>query len=306
MADPKINNIKEINLKPLGASLFAALMPLLVLLSAIVLACFLAYFATLIWDGGISFRKVLKKSAQALLLLSVFPAMHYLKLTKAELGFAPWPVFFRQIGKGFLLGFVTLIPVFTTLYVLGVDVLDTSKIWTWSSLSKKLALDLLLALLISLFEEPVFRGLLIRGLNKKITLESAIVLSAMYYAILHFLSTPDEIPANQVTLLSGFVLAGDAFRHLLRPEIFSAFLALCAVGIFLGLLRTRLPASLGLCIGCHACWVWQIKLSKDLFNTNPHSDYLFLVSSYDGVIGPLVTVWLTVVMLSYLGYLKFK
>jgi hypothetical protein len=52
-----------------------------------------------------------------------------------------------------------------------------------------------------------------------------------------------------------------------------------------------------LCIGCHAGWVWQIKVSKDLFNLNSQSEFLYLVSSYDGVVGPIVSVWLFVAML---------
>jgi uncharacterized protein len=287
----------------LAQSTLAAITPLLILIAAILLACFLAYFAALIFGDVISFRTVLKKSAQVFLLLSIFPAMFWLKLNKTDLGFAARHIFLKQIGQGFLLGFITLLPVFAALYLLGVDVVDTTKPWTGNWLAKKILVDLLLALLISVFEEPVFRGILLSGLRKKLSLESAIVLSAMYYAILHFLNTPTEIPTSQITSLSGFTLVGEAFRHLLKPEILSAFLSLCAVGIFLGLLRTRMPVSIGLCIGCHTCWVWQIKLSKSLFNVNPQSDYLFLVSGYDGVIGPLVTVWLVTAMLGYLVYM---
>jgi hypothetical protein len=43
-------------------------------------------------------------------------------------------------------------------------------------------------------------------------------------------------------------------------------------------------------------------LSKSLFNINPNSDYLYLVSSYDGVIGPLVTAWLGLAMVGYYWY----
>ena len=75
------------------------------------------------------------------------------------------------------------------------------------------------------------------------------------------------------------------------------------VGIFLGVLRTQVKVSLGLCIGCHTCWVWQIKMSKQLFNTDFSSEYLYLVSSYDGVIGPLVTGWL---MLAIAGYFVYQ
>ncbi len=283
--------------------LTAAVAPLLVLLAATFLACIVAYLAVLVWGDAISFRTIIKKGSQVFLVLSIFPAMHYLKLNKFDLGFAYKPIFLKQIAQGFGLGFVTLIPVFIALYLLGVDVIDASKPWTFAWLSKKLVLELALALLISCFEEPVFRGVLLTGLSRKLSTCAAILIGAFYYATLHFVNTQTQIPASEITPFSGFKLIGEAFAQLLNPQIGSAFLALFTVGIFLGLLRTQLKTSLGLCIGCHASWVWQIKLSKSLFNTNPHSDYLFLVSSYDGVIGPLVTAWLSV---SIIGLLLYK
>lgn len=281
--------------------IYYALVPLLVLLAATFLACILAYFVVS-WDSSLSFRAIIKRSTQVFLLLSIFPFMRYLQLNKHDLGFSGMPVFFKQIGQGFGLGFVTLIPVFITLYLLGVDLIDKSQPWALVWLSKKLVIELLLALLISLFEEPVFRGILLTGLSKKLSVRAAILISAFYYASLHFLDSKTQIPAQELHFFSGFILLGEAFSHLLNSNILSAFFALFAVGVFLGLLRTQVNASLGLCIGCHACWVWQIKLSKTLFNTNPNSDYLYLVSRYDGVIGPMVTSWLILVMLGYFWY----
>jgi uncharacterized protein len=278
-----------------------ALVPLLVLLAATFLACILAYFLVTVWDD-LSFRTIIRKSTQLFLVLSIFPAMYCLKLNKFDLGFSARPVFFKQLWQGVGLGFITLLPVFIVLYLLDVNVIDESKPWTLFWVSKKLAIELLLALLISLFEEPVFRGILLTGLSKKLSVRVAILISAFYYAILHFLDSKTQIPLQDITIFSGFNLLSDAFAHLLNPEILSAFFALFAVGIFLGVLRTQVNASLGLCIGCHACWVWQIKLSKDLFNINPSSDYLYLVSSYDGVIGPLVTTWLVLAIIAHYLY----
>ncbi|MEQ1546183.1 MAG: CPBP family intramembrane glutamic endopeptidase [Methyloglobulus sp.] len=278
-----------------------ALVPLLVLLAATFLACILAYILVSLWHD-LSFRFIVKKASQLFLVLSIFPAMYYLKLNKFDLGFSQRPVFVKQLWQGVGLGFITLLPVFIALYLLGLNVIDESKPWTLFWVGKKLVIELLLALLISLFEEPVFRGILLTGLSKKLSVRAAILISAFYYAILHFLDSKTQIPAQELNLFSGFNLLAEAFAHLLNPEILSAFFALFAVGVFLGLLRTQVNASLGLCIGCHACWVWQIKLSKDLFNINPSSDYLYLVSSYDGVIGPLVTTCLVLAIMAHYLY----
>lgn len=280
--------------------LFYALVPLLVLLGATVLACVLGYFIMLGLDGQLPLRKIISKSTQLLLVLSIFPLMRYLNINREQLGFADRNLFFKQLGQGFVLGFVTLIPVFILLTVLGINVIDTSEPWTVAHIAEKSVLGLLLALLISLIEEPLFRGILLTGLARKLPILVAVLLSAFYYAILHFLDSKTLIPVEELTLWSGFELLAEAFANLVNPTILPAVLALFMVGLFLALLRTRVKTSLGLCIGCHTSWVWQIKLNKSLFNTDFNADYAYLVSRYDGVIGPLVTVWLFLAIVAYL------
>jgi len=201
---------------------------------------------------------------------------------------------------------ITLMPVFIAQYVLKINVIDDAHTWSVEWVVRNMAISLLLALIISLIEEPLFRGILLVGLNKKMPVAAAILLSSTYYAALHFLSSKTDIPVQDINLFSGFKLLGEAVGNLLNPNILSAFFALLLVGIFLGVLRTQVKSSLGLCIGCHTCWVWQIKMSKQLFNTDFSSDYLYLVSSYDGVIGPLVTGWLMLAIGSYFTYQHFN
>ena len=287
-------------------TLYYALLPLLVLLIAIALACVVSYFIVLGFGEFVEFRKIISKSTQVLLILSIFPITYYLKISKAQLGFASLPVFLKQIVLGFGLGLLTLLPVFIALYLLGINVLDDTQLWTAGLVLKNLIISLLLALLISLIEEPLFRGLLLVSLQKKLPVISAIMISASYYAALHFLNSNTNIAVQDLEIYSGFTLLTEAFTNLLNPAIFSAFLALLMVGIFLGVLRTQVKSSLGFCIGCHTCWVWQIKMNKTLFNTDFNSEYHYLVSSYDGVIGPLVTVWLLIAVLSYFIFCALK
>jgi membrane protease YdiL (CAAX protease family) len=232
-----------------------------------------------------------------LLVLCIFPIKKGLNLTWPDLGFAPSWFFFKQLALGLLLALVSLLPVFFILYALGVHVFDDSRQWTVLQIGEKIGIAFLLALLIGLFEEILFRGLLLTALRCSMSTTAAIAVSAFYYAELHFLKSSSTIAYADLHINSGFVMMAEAFGNLLNPAIFSALIALFVVGVFLGLLRTRQPQNLGLCIGCHCGWVWQIKVSKDLFNVNPQSEYLYLVSDYDGVIGPLVSVWLIMAML---------
>ena len=286
--------------------LFYTVVPLLILLAALSLACIVSYFIVLGIGDAISFRQLINRSAQLFLMLSIFPAMAYLKISKAELGFAQRSVFFKQLLQGFGLGFMTLIPVFIVLYVLKINVLDETQVWTIGLLAKNMTINLLIALLISLIEEPLFRGIMLVSLNKKLPVMAAILISSIYYAGLHFFSSNTDIPVQDITLFSGFKLLGEAFAHLMNPAILSAFFALLMVGVFLGVLRTQVKASLGLCIGCHTCWVWQIKMSKKLFDTDFSSPYHYLVSNYDGVVGPLVAGWLMLAIAVYFVYQQFN
>jgi uncharacterized protein len=286
--------------------LLYALVPLLVLLAVISLACIVSYVIVQGIGDFVPLRKIISKSTQFFLVLSIFPAMTYLKINKEALGFAPRPAFLKQLLQGFGLGFMTLMPVFIALAVLKINVIDESQIWTAGLLAKNMAISLILALIISLIEEPLFRGILLVSLNKKLPAIAAILISSTYYAALHFLSSKTDTPIQDINLFSGFKLLGEAVSNLLNPNILPAFFALLLVGVFLGILRTQVKCSLGLCIGCHTCWVWQIKMSKQLFNTDFSSNYLYLVSSYDGVIGPLVTGWLMLAIASYFVYQRVK
>ncbi|MEY3287963.1 MAG: hypothetical protein RLZZ419_205 [Pseudomonadota bacterium] len=286
--------------------LFYTAVPFLVLLVATSLSCTVGYFIVLGIGDAIPFRQILTRSTQLFLVLSIFPAMTYLKINKEALGFAPKWLFFKQLLQGFGLGFITLLPVFITLSVLEINVVDETQILTVGLLAKTMTINLLIALLISMIEEPLFRGLLLVSLHKKMSVIAAILISSTYYAGLHFLSIKTDLPVQEINLFSSFRLLGEAFGNLINSDNLPAFFALLMVGIFLGVLRTQVKVSLGLCIGCHTCWVWQIKMSKKLFNTDLSSEYIYLVSNYDGIIGPLVAGWLMLVIAGYFIYQQIK
>ncbi|MDP1666378.1 MAG: CPBP family intramembrane metalloprotease [Methylobacter sp.] len=283
-----------------------SIVPLLVLLSAASIACIVGYFIFQGIDGRLPLSKIITKSTQLFLVLSIFPAMAYLKFNKGDLGFVTKAVFLKQVLLGFGLGFVTLMPVFIAQYALGINIIDEAQQWSVGLVVEKMVISLLVALLVSMIEEPIFRGVLFAGLKKNLPVVAVILLSSTYYAALHFLDSHSEIPFQQAGILSGFTLLGEAFANLLNPEILSAFLALLMVGIFLGVLRAEVKQSLGLCIGCHTSWVWQIKMSKSLFNTDSSSEYFYLVSTYDGVVGPLVAGWLSLAIIGYFIYKKVQ
>ncbi|MFZ2726770.1 MAG: CPBP family intramembrane glutamic endopeptidase [Methylococcaceae bacterium] len=285
---------------------YNVLMPLFILIVSTAIACIIGYGLVLLTDNHLPLAKTISRITEVLLILSIFPALSILKLTKVDLGFSEKKIFSKQLIKGFTLGLSTLLPVFIVLYALGVHVIDDSKIITLAFFAKKISLALLTALIISLLEEPLFRGLIFISLKNKVSTVAAVFFSAFYYALVHFLQNKTEISANELSLLTSFQLAAGAFANLFNPSILSAFIALLMVGVFLAMIRLKIPNSLGWCIGCHTAWVLQIKLSKEFFNTDFNSDYGYLVSHYDGVIGGLVSVWLLLAMTVYWIYQRYS
>lgn len=274
------------------------LLPLLILLVFSIVACVLGYAVVQIADGW-SLNKVISKITLIFLVLAIFPAMAYLKIDRHSLGFTGKWRFIKRSGQGFLLGIATLFPVLLVLYALDVSVIDQSKSWTAAVIIPKLLVALLLSMLIALLEEPLFRGVLLAGLRKQFSCITAIILSAVYYAALHFINTKTVIKSADLQFSDAFRLLLEAFANVFNPVNFSALLALLVVGIFLGLLRSQYKDGLALCIGCHSAWVWQIKMGKELFNSNANSEFIYLVNPYNEVIGPLVSVWLLLSMLLY-------
>lgn len=284
------------------AAIRYALMPLVLL---VVLACgasFISYGILSVIGDVLPINKIISKTTLVLLILSIFPLKNYLDFSWKDLGFTAPKRFFGQLQQGLILSLATLLPVLLTLYLLDVHVWDSARNWTVAKVASKVGVALFFALLIAVGEELLFRGMLLSSLRRKIHVVVAVIISALYYAALHFLKSSSQFAYADLTPTTGLQLVAEAFANWLNPDIISAFIALLVVGLFLAVIRTRVRHSLGLCIGCHAGWVWQIKVSKDLFNLNSQSEFLYLVSSYDGVIGPFVSAWLLVAMLGLIYF----
>ncbi|BCG65503.1 MAG: hypothetical protein methR_P3347 [Methyloprofundus sp.] len=280
--------------------------PFAMLLLYSFIACFIGYGLFLLLDGAIELRRLISRTTQVVLILSIYPVMRWLNNSAADLGFVTFKPFIKQLVSGAALGIVTLLPVLLLSYALDITVFDETVNWHLGKVLTSLLVTFLLAVLISLLEEPMFRGILITAYLKRIGVAATIFVSSFYYAILHFIKTKTVIPIESVSITDSFALMAEAFQNLLNAEHLGAFWALLMVGIFLAIMRTRLQLSLAWCIGCHTAWVWQIKMAHKITEVNYSSDLLYLISPYDGVIGPMVAMWLSLVICVYFGYERFS
>lgn len=279
-----------------------SLVPLLMLLFFSIIGCVIGYGMFLLLDGAAQLNRIISRVTQILLILSIYPVMRWLSISARDLGFVPLKLFLKQISGGIVLGIFTLLPVLLLSYTLDIIIIDEARVWTLEKIANSLLGAFFLALLVSLLEEPMFRGILISAYAKRIGISATIFISSFYYALLHFVKTKTSIPIQQAEISDSFVLLIEAFQNLLNPEHLGAFWALLMVGIFLAVMRTRLQLSLAWCIGCHTAWVCQIKMAHKITDVNHSSDLLYLISPYDGVIGPMVAIWLMLVICVYLQY----
>lgn len=277
-------------------SIFYALMPILILLVITCCACVFSYLIALSFNDATILRKLMIRLSQIMLLLSIFPISKWLSLNSEMLGYAPFKLMFKQFWRGFGLSLLILLPVFFIFHFLGIHSFDMTKAWTTGWILKKLGIAFGLAVLIGIVEESVFRGLLLTSLRKYQPVLSAVFISSIYYAGLHFLDSKSPISEESLSLTNSFKLLGEAYHNVFAMQEPTAFFALCAVGLFLGMLRLRSDMNLAMCIGCHAGWVFQIRMSKSTSNVDFNTSYSFLVSHYDGVIGLLVASWLLVIL----------
>ena len=281
------------------------LTPLLIFLFCTLVGYVLSYLIFFGVDGELKLNKIVSKAVLILLIISIYPTMRWLKYSKEDIGFNARSIFIKQLGQGFVIGLLTLIPILITLYILDINVLKESEDWSMLVVLKRLVVAIFLAFLISLAEEPLFRGVLLASIAKKIGLWIGIVISSVCYAALHFIKPKIVIPYHQARFFESFEQLGiDALNNLFSIEILPAFAALFMVGCFLAIIRQRMGLGMGICIGCHAAWVMQIKMSKRYFQANQESDWVWLTSPYDGIIGPLVAFWMFFLIALYLFYAR--
>jgi membrane protease YdiL (CAAX protease family) len=170
-----------------------------------------------------------------------------------------WP----KLGAGLLLGFGSLAALAALSLFAGVRRLDTDH--SSAAFMRHLFNTSLTATVVATLEELVFRGALFGALRKAHRWTTALVISSVLYALVHFFEQPE--PLAQVNWASGLVLlpkmaSGFFDLHTVVPGFFNLTLA----GIILGLAYQR-SGSLYFSIGLHAGWIFWVK--SYAFLTNP-------------------------------------
>ena len=266
----------------------------LYLLTAVLLGSTLA--ATLQEFLSYPFDRVLTRSVLLVLLILLIPLWKMVSKETSGLRFGDFS--FRQFSQSFLIGlFILAIPV-VVLLLLEVRLVVLDLQISFLSILGILLVGIVLACLIGLFEEILFRGFLYGSLKKPVGGLIATLISSALYSSVHFLKPTGELELP-VNWLAGFIYLEQSIGNMiLLHQDWDARLSLMILGCFFCLVRERF--NLFCCIGLHAAFVVGIAISRQLTTVNLDSQFLGLISSYNEIIGQLVSFWL--LLLVYVMY----
>jgi uncharacterized protein len=261
------------------------------------LAGLLAYPLHFVITQALDFHGLVGRGAEIFLVIGLFPLGRWLGMGKLDLGLPETNrELLRQIATGLAIGTGMLAVHVALLLLLDVRDINPARFPSWRVL-KTAGNALLVALLIAIIEESVFRGFLLGALMKKTSRIIAVLISSLYFTSLHFLSTDWRPTPTDIRWDTGLFMIRRAALHLTEAHP-DALLALFTCAVFLALVKLRTPRrSLGYCIGIHAGWVFVMKTFKSITVPRGHSDWSVWVSNFDGIIGYLSTAWLGAVVL---------
>jgi membrane protease YdiL (CAAX protease family) len=224
-------------------------------------------------------------------LITAWLLVRYRLTGAGVLGFiGPWPRFLRRALTGLAAGVLLMIAALVPLFLLDVREWGPrapSTMAGWTSLALK---GLGSGLAVALIEETFFRGAMQGALQRLGALRLALFAVPLLYGAVHFLGRAASVPYEEVNALSGFVALQGFFTGFAQPlRILDAFLALWLVGLLLALVRWRWGDLAG-CIGLHAGFVTAIAAFRKVSVPAPASEFSFLVSAFDGLVG----IWIAV------------
>lgn len=271
------------------------------------LLIFIAYFAIALLSGAaisypvhrllenwfeLDFDRVASRSV-LLMAIILFIAMY------KKLGFNSWQAigytsdkrqFFSDISKGIGFGILIMLPVIVGLLITKNRTIDMGWEASLINVVGLIITSLIAGLIIGFIEETLFRGAMLGAIKKHSSATFAVVVTSLFYALVHFIQPDLELDTDTLNWASGFVLLKSALPGVADiAAIMDSFMALFLAGALLSLVMLR-TGKIALCIGIHAGWVIAIKVFKRVTDSNPASEYAFLTGSYDKVIGYLAAI----------------
>ena len=227
-----------------------------------------AFADELLGLGNRPFHRFVHRSILLLAVLGLWPLLKTIGIASPrDVGLIKPSGQWKKLGGGFALGFASLALIAGLALAAGARS-PASDIGT---AGKKIVGAAFTAVAVAVLEEILFRGALFGALRTGMNWMTALLLSSMFYAIVHFLESARL--TGPVCWYSGVellprMLRGFADWHAIIP----GFLSLTVAGFLLGLAYQR-TGNLYFSIGLHAGWIFWLKsygfLTRDVAGFDP-------------------------------------
>ena len=232
--------------------------------------------------------KILSRGVLLFAALGLVPLWRAAGLTAQSIGLSPAQP--RHMAAAYPVGVALVLPLILFFMVVQFRVLDDRVDYAGLEIWQFVVVALFSSLLVGLFEETLFRGVLFSVLRRAAGFGLSASVVGFLYAAVHFLARDGSVP-GEVAWYTGYSYVLSAFTGLSQPGGFwDGFLSLFLLGLLFCWVREKL--GLWWCIGLHAAWVFAIRLFKELTVRDIYNPYQVLVSSYDNFVGHLVSIWL--------------
>ena len=259
-------------------------------------------------DGLIDFDNFAKRLGMLAILLTIVAILKFRgSLDHKNMG---WLVNENQTRSrlmfyGFVAGILMMLPVTWLFHLTDLRVLHLSPDFAWEAFAVKFTSLLLAAFAVSLVEETFFRGILFQGFLKDKAPLSAILLTALFFSVIHFARIKgSELPAD-APWYYGLLILTDSIAMHWDGNYAATALSLFLAGVLLGIVRLK-TASVWACIGIHSGWILTLKVDKKLSDFNEQSDWHFLVGPYDSYNGWATAGWLATISLIYFAIATYR
>lgn len=242
------------------------------------------------------FHRFVNRSLLLVAVCGIWPFAYYARLDSwRALGLDLSAGWTRELRRGFLLGLFSLGLVAAGAMLSGARVFTAND--DIAALAKALGAAAGAAILVSLLEELLFRGLLFGALRQVYHWSIALLTSSALFSIIHFFQKP-TLPSGEIKWSSGLALIPQMARGLLDPAIVPGFFVLLLAGAVLAAAYQR-RGGLYFAIGLHAGWIFWQKTYGVLTRARPSThDWLWGTSKMtDGWFAAIVLLFILVLLL---------
>lgn len=215
------------------------------------------------------FHRYVDRSILGIALLGLWPLVKSLGFASVtEIGLVSPRGQCKRLAGGFLFGLFSLAIIAGTAFAFHARVLN-SKL-SGADIAHKLFSAAATAIIVAILEEILFRGALFGSLRKVFHWFFALVISSLFYALMHYFKSADI--TGPVTWLSGLQLLPLMFQNLADFQaMVPGFFNLTLAGILLAWAYQR-TGNLYFSIGLHGGWIFWIKAYAAVSGSAPQAN----------------------------------